>query len=311
MANEKFTIVKDRKNADVTIKQGQKVFVEDSKKDSGRLMIFAIICFFISPLLVFKAMPLYGKLLSVLYLLGSIFLILEPRCIKSKISVSSKYYLGIRIYQKISYALIGATYLFFCRNCFVQFINYRKYDYINANFLFAIKWLYICSSATLVILLITRILSSKISSRSSIKETITDEKIFIIFTVCFLILTLIFGTMGIKANETSSKKGPVLTLNGLTYVETTDNNVTLAYSIHNNTKGTIHRLKNIHVRVTNDADNVVAEKTFESVSTGWLEKHEDATVRFTFDFPNDADITYFKSTSEVSLTTEISNYYLD
>lgn len=173
------------------------------------------------------------------------------------------------------------------------------------------KWLYICSSATLVILLITRIFSSKISSRTSIKKAIACEKTFIIFTVCFLILTLIFGTLGIKANEPSSKKGPVLTLNGLTYVETTDNNVILEYSIHNNTKGTILRLKNIHVRVTNDVGNVVAEKTFESVSTGWLDKYEDAKVRFTFDFPNEADITYFKSTSEVSLTTEISNYYLD
>ncbi len=311
MANEKFTIVKDRKSADVTIKKGQKVYVEDNKKGLGGSIIVAIVCFCISPLLVFKAMPLYGKLLSILYLLGSVLIILEPRFVKSRLSISSKYYSGISIYQKISYVLIGATYLFFCRNCFVQFINFRKYDYINADFTYTMKWLYICSLVSMILLLVTRFLTFIISNHLSIMDALKDEKIFWAILGPLIILTIVFGQLGLMKNDASSKTGPLININELTNVQTYENNVVLEYSFHNNTKTSVSEIKNIHIKVTNDTGNTVAEKTFDSVLTGWWDGHKDHKVSFTFDFPNEADATYFKTNSQVSLTTEISGFYLD
>lgn len=88
MSNEKFTIVKNRSEADVTVKEGQKVFLDDGKgkkkNDSGSLIIMGIILFFVSPFLVFRAMPTYGKILTIIYFLTTMFLFFEPRLVLKK-----------------------------------------------------------------------------------------------------------------------------------------------------------------------------------------------------------------------------------
>ena len=209
-SDKKYKVVSNSRLAD------KKVYIKKSKNTSskndssgGGALLFSIV-FLISPFLVFKAMPIFGMLLTATYILSALYFILEPIIIKRKYDIPLEYKRGLRIYQKASYFFIGATYLFFCLNCFSIFLRHRESNYKNASFLFVFKWLTIAFAASIVILILIRIIALKMITKLSFEDTIFNEKMFIRIASIWLILTVVFGTIAIIKGQPSFNSKPMI-----------------------------------------------------------------------------------------------------
>lgn len=280
-----------------------------SKEDGGVLTIGLIVLFLIAPILTFKALPLWGKIIDVVFLAYALFSLFEPKIRKKdyKYLYQDKYK-PIRI---INYVLLLLTYLVYCRNCYVQYNNYKRYDYIGSDFTYALKIFTICLIITAFISAISRFIFLKISSKESTRDIFGKGKTAFIVALVVILISSITLSYGLKSKEGTSATGSMISLNAINSVDTGDSCVKIQYSIHNNTSGTIYRLKDLKVEIKDDNGTVVAKKTFETVDTGWWKGKTDQDITLIFNFPGEANETYFKSNSSVSLTTDTFECIID
>ena len=243
---------------------------------NGSFLLMGILLFFLSPILTFGALPIWGKIIMIISMAKVLFLSIEPSFLKKRLicnmnrkedfsynflmSDIKTQMFNINLVLIIGLGVIYTSYAFYT---FGWYVNYRKYNYIGVD---CFDTLLITTIFLIIFFIIYIILRFKFLKKfySSFLVFVKRNTVLLItLSISILIMcsSLVFG---IYANKKEEPK-KILDLVNYSYV-TERNSVVLTCVYHNNTPADISKLDSVTVFIK-DKNNqkTVSFETFHDV----------------------------------------------
>lgn len=249
---------------------------EKNNTKNGGTLLMAVFLFSLSPILTFGALPIWGKVITIISLATALFLSIETSFFKKrlicKMSRKEDFFHNFSMPDiktqmfKINLFLIigfGGIYTSYAVYTFGWYVNYRKYNYIGVDYF---DTLLITAVFLIIFFFIYVIFRFKFFEKiySSFLVFVKDNTV-LLMVLLMSILTISSSLIyGICANE---KRKPQNILDVVNYSYVTEHDsVELTCVFHNNTPADISKLDSVTVVIKDKSNQkTVSVKTYNNV----------------------------------------------